>query len=173
MANTNAEQTTGRVARRNTGEVINDNSAHIQMCAEYLSSQVDENGIPRLRAEHVEEFKTTQVLRTQEMLRALIKQANAWRAEHPEWELTAGEQREMLQRKQRTGVLETQVDDAPREPIDSGNEDIDVADLEENFFVRNIASSPSESMWTKDLSQRQRDVLQNIINQTPRGNLNC
>ena len=47
MANTNAEQTTGRVARRNTGEVINDNSAHIQMCAEYLSNQVDENDFER------------------------------------------------------------------------------------------------------------------------------
>ena len=90
---------TSRVARRNTGEVINDNSAHIEMCAEYLSNQVDKNGIPRLRAEHVEDFKTSQVLRTPEMLRALIKQANAWHAEHPEWELTAGEQREMLQRE--------------------------------------------------------------------------
>lgn len=98
-ANTNAEQTTGLVARRNTGEVIDENSAHIEMCAEYLSNQVDENGIPRLRAEHVEDFKTSQVLRTPEMLRALIKQANAWHAEHPEWELTAGEQREMLQRE--------------------------------------------------------------------------
>ena len=53
------------------------------------------------------------------------------------------------------------------------NEDIDMADLEENLFAGNIASSPSESMRTKDLSQRQRDVLQNIINQTPRGNLSC
>ena len=91
VANTNAGQTTGLVERRNTGEVINDNSVHIELCAEYLSNQVDENGMPRLRAEHVEDFKTSQVLRTPEMLRALIKQANAWHAEHPEWELTAGE----------------------------------------------------------------------------------
>ena len=76
----------------------------------------------------------------------------------------------MLARERRTGVLETQIDDAPREPIDSGNEDIDMSDLEENLFAGNIASSPSESMRTKDLSQRQRDVLQNIINQTPRCN---
>jgi hypothetical protein len=47
VANTNAGQTTGLVERRNTGEVINDNSAHIEMCAEYLPNQVDENGIPR------------------------------------------------------------------------------------------------------------------------------
>ena len=79
----------------------------------------------------------------------------------------------MLARERRTGVLETQIDDAPREPIDSGNEDIDMADLEENLFAGNIASLPSESMRTKDLSQRQRDILQNIINQTPRGNLSC
>ena len=117
VADTNAAQTTGRVERRITGEVINNNPAHIEMCAEYLSNQVDENGMPRLRAEHVEDFKTSQVLRTPEMLRALTKQAKR-HAEHPEWELTAGEQREMLQRERRTGVLETQIDDAPREPIE-------------------------------------------------------
>ena len=173
VADTNAEQKTGRVERRNTGEVINDNAAHIEMCAEYLSNQVDENGIPQLRAEHVEDFKTSQMLRTPEMLRALIKQANAWHAEHPEWELTAGERQEMLQRERRMGVLETQIDDAPREPIDSRNEDIDMADLEENLFAGSIASSPSESMRTKDLSQRQRGVLQNVINQAPHCNSSC
>ena len=110
------------------------------------------------------------MLRTPEMLRALIKQANAWHAEHPEWELKAGEQQEMLARERRMGVLETQIDDAPREPIDLGNEDIDMSDLEENLFTGNIASTPSESMRTKDLSQQQRDVLQNIINQAPRCN---
>lgn len=173
VANTNAEQKTGRVERRNTREVINDNVAHIEMCAEFLSNQADENGVPRLRLDQVEDFKTLQMLRTPEMLRTLIKQANAWHAEHPEWELTAGEQQEMLQRERRTGALKTQLDDAPREPIDSRNEGIDMADLEENLFTGNIASSPSESMRTKDLSQGQRCVLQNIINQTPRGNLNC
>ena len=96
MADTNAEQITGRVERRNTGEVINDNAAHIEMCAEYFSNQADENGVPRLRLEDAEDFKTSQMLRTPAMLRALIKQANAWHAEHPEWELTAGEQREVF-----------------------------------------------------------------------------
>ena len=47
MANTNAGLKTGLVERRNTGEVINDDSVHIELCAEYLSNQVDENDFER------------------------------------------------------------------------------------------------------------------------------
>jgi hypothetical protein len=141
-----------RVQRRNTGEVINDETAGGEMVVEYLRSR------GRLREEDVEDFLTCRCLRTTSFLHALVKQANALYESHPEWHLTVDERRDVLRRERRAGISETQMDTAARMDATSKDEDTEM----ENFDVDRPNFNSSESgnaRANKDLSGRQRTVL--------------
>jgi len=90
--------------RRNTNQVIEDETVGGEMMAEFLCSQ------GRLREEDVENFVMCHCLRTTTFLNAVVKQANALYESNPDWHVTAKERRNMLRRERREGVSETQMD---------------------------------------------------------------
>ena len=93
---------------------------------------------------------------------ALLNANNLYES-HPEWHLTAEERRNMLQRERRAGINETQMD-AVADTI-SEHEDTEMADFDEDINQQRINDSPPDNARTnKDLSGRQRCVLQDIIN---------
>jgi hypothetical protein len=129
------------------------------MMREYLRS----NG--RLREEDVADFMTCHCLRTPTFLNALVKQANALYESHPEWHLTAEERRSMLQRERREGVIETQMD-AARADAMLDHDDTEMEDSDDDINHQSTERPQSvNARTTKDVSGRQRAVLEDIINE--------
>ena len=84
--------------------------------------------------------------------------------------MTVDERRDMLRRERRAGISETQMDTAARMDATSEDEDTEM----ENFDVDRPNFNSSESgnaRANKDLSGRQRTVLQDIINEFRVGGL--
>lgn len=158
-ANASTSQPRAIVPRKNTGEVIDDETVSVEMMREYLRS----NG--RLREEDVADFMTCHCLRTPTFLNALVKQANALYESHPEWHLTAEERRSMLQRERREGVIETQMD-AARADAMLDHDDTEMEDSDDDINHQSTERPQSvNARTTKDVSGRQRAVLEDIINE--------
>lgn len=161
IASTSQPQTI--VPRKNTGEVIDDEQVACEMTVEYLRSA------GRLKDEDVENFKTSYCLRNPALLNACVKQANALHESHPEWKLSATERRSMLQREERrVGVRETQIEIEMEARADatSNAEDTEMEDLDDDDINQRINGPESGSARpNKDVSNRQRTALQNIINE--------
>jgi len=165
-ANAAASQPQTIVQRKNTGEVINDETAGGEMVVEYLRSR------GRLREEDVEDFLTCRCLRTTPLLHALVKQANALYESHPEWHVTVDERRDMLRRERREGISETQMDTAAQMDARSEDEDTEMEHFDDDIDRPNFNSSESGiARANKDLSGRQRTVLQDIVNEFRVGGL--
>ena len=106
-------------------------------------------------------------LRTTTFLNAVVKQANALYESNPDWRMTAEERRNMLRRERRVGLSETQMDAVPRTDAPSVDEDTEMEDVNENQRVN--GSQSGNARTNKDVSGRQRSVLQDIINELPVG----
>ena len=158
-ANASTSQPRAIVPRKNTGEVIDDETVSVEMMREYLRSK------GRLREEDVADFMTCHCLRTPTFLNALVKQANALYESHPEWHLTAEERRSMLQRERREGVIETQMD-AARADAMLDHDDTEMEDSDDDINHQSTERPQSvNARTTKDVSGRQRAVLEDIINE--------
>lgn len=160
IASTSQPQTI--VPRKNTGEVIDDEQVACEMTAEYLRSA------GRLKDEDVDDFMTSYCLRNPALLNAYVKQANALHESHPEWKLSATERRSMLQREERrVGVSETQIEMEARTDATSNAEDTEMEDLDGDDDINQRINGPEsgDARTNKDVSNRQRFVLQNIINE--------
>jgi hypothetical protein len=155
IASTSQPQTI--VPRRNTNEVIEDETVDGEMMAEFLCSR------GRLREEDVQDFLLCHCLRTDTFLNAVIKQANATYESNPAWHMTAEERRNMLRRERRVGVSETQMDAVVRAAAPSVDEDTEMEDL--NDDQRISGSQSGNARTNKNVSGRQRSVLQDIINE--------
>ena len=127
------------------------------MMAEFLRLQ------GRLREEDVENFFMCHCLRTTTFLNAVVKQANALYESNPDWRMTAEERRNMLRRERRVGLSETQMDAVPRTDAPSVDEDTEMEDVNENQRVN--GSQSGNARTNKDVSGRQRSVLQDIIDE--------
>ena len=102
-------------------------------------------------------------LRTTTFLNAVVKQANALYESNPDWRMTAEERRNMLRRERRVGLSETQMDAVPRTDAPSVDEDTEMEDVNENQRVN--GSQSGNAGTNKDVSGRQRSVLQDIIDE--------
>ena len=73
--------TTHVIARKSTNEIIEEETGKIELLAQYLQDNVDENGEPRLVEGLVEDFKKLQALSSPVLTNALRKKANSVVAE--------------------------------------------------------------------------------------------
>ena len=64
------------VKRKSTNEIIEEETGKIEVLAEYLREDVDENGEPRLVESLVEDFKKLQALNSPVLTNALRKKAS-------------------------------------------------------------------------------------------------
>lgn len=86
--------------------------------------------------------------------------------------MTADERRNMLRRERREGISETQMDTAAQMDARSEDEDTEMEDIDDDIDRPNFNSSePGNARANKDLSGRQRTVLQDIINEFRVGSL--
>ena len=86
--------------------------------------------------------------------------------------MTVDDRRDMLRHERREGISETQMDTAAQMDARSEDEDTEMEDFDDDIDRPNFNSSESGiARANKDLSGRQRTVLQDIVNEFRVGGL--
>ena len=138
------------VQRKDTEEIIEEEKAKIEVLAQQLQDTVDENGVPRLLEECVQEFKTLQALSTLRLTKAMARKATTQLA-LKRWNVTDAEMASGLRRLRDVDPSQMPSSSMPRvRPLSESEGDDDSFDSDD--VEQMFPSDDSRTQALRDIS---------------------